>query len=116
MSIHMDVRTEEPLEDGSYAAILKSIEKKETVYGQRLMWLFEEVEHGTEVAGFTSLSPSTMANAYIWAKALIGEIDAKKGWSSEDAVGKRCTIVVEVYEDAKGRTKNKVVRVKPPKK
>ncbi len=114
MIIHMNVRKDEPLDDGSYQAVLKSIEKKETVYGERLMWLFSVPEHSAEVAGFTSLSPSTQANAYLWAVALNPEIAVKKSWGSEDVVGRKCTLVVETYEGEQGRKKNKVVRVKPP--
>jgi hypothetical protein len=110
----MNVRKDEPL-DGSYQAVVKSLEKKETKYGERLMWLFSVPEYNAEVAGFTSLSESVLANAYLWAKALLGEIDPEKGWSSEDVVGKRCTLVVEAYEDGSGRKKNRVVLVKPPK-
>jgi hypothetical protein len=79
------------------------------------MWLFRIEEHNAEVAGFTSLSESTQANAYRWAVALNPEIATKKSWGSDDVVGKKCTLVVEAYEDETGRKKNKVVRVKPVK-
>lgn len=111
----MNVRKDEPLKDGLYQAILKSIEEKQTKYGERLMWLFSVPEHGAEVAGFTSLSESTQAKAYLWATALNPEISTKESWGSEDVVGKKCTLVVEAYEDDKGRMKNKVIQVKPPK-
>jgi hypothetical protein len=115
LSIHMNIRTDEPLENGSYQALLESLEEKQTKYGERAMWLFSVPEHGAEIAGFTSLSESTQANAYRWAVALNPEIATKKSWGSEDVVGKTCTLVVETYEDEKGRKKNKVVRVNPPK-
>ena len=115
ISIRLKVRTDEPLEDGSYQAILESLEEKQTKYGERAMWLFSVPEHNAEIAGFTSLSESTQANAYRWAIALNPEIATKQSWGSEDVVGKRCTLVVETYEDENGRKKNKVVRVKPPK-
>src|SRR3954447_7011795 len=114
MSIKMNIKAHEPLEDGSYQAVLKSIEMMETVYGERLMWLFSIPEHSAEVAGFTSLSESTQANAYNWAVTLNADIASKKSWGSSDVVGKWCTLVVELYEGEKGK-KNKVVRVKPPK-
>ena len=115
MTFSMSVRSDEPLEEGSYQAVLRSVEPKETVFGRRLMWLFEVPEHAAEVAGFTSLSESTQANAYQWAVALNGEVASMKGWGPDDVVGRRCTLVAEAYEDGKGRKKNKVVRVKPPK-
>ncbi len=111
----MKVRSDEPLENGAYQAVLESLEEKQTKYGERAMWRFSVPEHGAEIAGFTSLSESTQANAYRWAVALNPEIETKKSWGSEDVVGEKCTLVVETYEDDKGRKKNKVVRVKPPK-
>jgi hypothetical protein len=63
--------------------------------------------------GFTSLSPSTQANACRWAITLNPEIAAKTSWGSEDVVGKKCTLVAETYEDGKGRKKNKVAGVRP---
>lgn len=112
MSIRMDVRSDEPLEDGHYEAVLESLELKETKYGERLLWLFSVPEHRAEVAGFTSLSPSKQANAFLWATALNSEVASKTSWGSEDVVGQRCILVVEAYEGERGR-KNKVVRVKP---
>ena len=78
MNIHLKVRSDEPLEDGTHQAILESLEEKQTKYGERAMWLFSVPEHGAEIAGFTSLSESTQANAYLWAVALNPEIASKK--------------------------------------
>ncbi len=112
----MEVKVEQVLEEGSYAATLVNVEKKETKFGERLMWTFDIPEENTEVVGFTSTSYSTKANAYNWAKAIIGEIDSKIGWGPEDVIGGECVVVLEVAEDAQGFEKNKVVKVKPPKK
>ena len=80
------------------------------------MWTFEVSDENTEVVGFTSMSPSTKAKAYQWAAAIMGEIDPKIGWGPEDVIGGGCTVVLEVAEDAQGAEKNKVVKVKPPRK
>jgi hypothetical protein len=80
------------------------------------MWTFEVDGENTEVVGFTSMSPSTKAKAYQWAAAISGEIDPKLGWGPEDLIGGECTVVLEVAEDAQGTEKNKVVKVKPPRK
>jgi hypothetical protein len=88
MSIRLNVRRDEPLEDGSYRALLRSLEKKETTFGERLMWLFEVPEHNAEVAGFTSLSESTRANAYLWATTLNEDIRSKVSWGPEDVVAR----------------------------
>ena len=114
MSFRMDVRIDEVLEDGSYGAVLQNVEEKETKFGERLMWTFL-THKGVEVVGFTSMSPSTKANAYVWAKAIMGEVDPMAGWGPEDVIGGRCTVVLGVAEDAQGEEKNKVVRVKPPR-
>ena len=116
MSFRMDVKVEKILEDGAYDAKLVNVEQKETKFGERLMWTFEVGGENTEVVGFTSMSPSTKANAYQWAAAIAGEIDPKVGWGPEDLIGGECVVVLEAAEDAQGTEKNKVVKVKPPNK
>ena len=116
MSFRMDVRVEKVLEDGAYDAKLTNVEQKETKFGDRLMWSFEVTEENTEVAGFTSMSPSTKAKAYQWAAAIAGEIDPKLGWGPENLIGGECVVVLEAAEDAQGPEKNKVVKVKPPRR
>ena len=116
MSFRMDVKVEKVLEDGAYDAKLIDVEQKETKFGERLMWTFEVAEENTEVIGFTSMSPSTKANAYQWAVAIAGEIDPKLGWGPEDLIGGEGVVVLEAAEDAQGTEKNKVVKVVPPRK
>jgi UDP-N-acetylmuramyl tripeptide synthase len=112
----MDVKVEKVLEDGAYDAKLVNVEQKETKFGDRLMWTFEVNGEKTEVVGFTSMSPSTRAKAYQWAVAIAGEIDRTSGWGPEDLIGGECVVVLEAAEDAQGAEKNKVVKVKPPRK
>ena len=112
----MEVKVEKVLEDGAYNAKLTNVEQKETKFGERLMWAFAVAGENTEVVGFTSMSPSTKAKAYQWAVAIAGEIDPKSGWGPEDLIGGECVVVLEAAEDAQGTEKNKVVKVKPPKK
>jgi hypothetical protein len=116
MSFRMNVKVEKVLEDGTYDAKLVNVEQKETKFGDRLMWTFEVDRENTEVVGFTSMSPRTKAKAYQWAVAIAGEIDPKLGWGPEDLIGGECIVVLEGAEDAQGTEKNKVVKVKPPKK
>ncbi len=116
MSFRMDVEVEKILEDGAYDAKLVNVEQKETKFGDRLMWTFEVNGENTEVVGFTSISPSTKAKAYQWAVAIAGDIDPKLGWGPEDLIGGECVVVLEAAEDAQGTEKNKVVKVKLPKK
>ena len=116
MSFRMDVRVDKILEDGAYDARLVNVEEKATIFGNRLMWNFQVDGENTEVVGFTSMSPSTKAKAYQWASAIAGEIDPKSGWGPEDLVGGECVVVLAVAEDAQGIEKNRVVKVKPPKK
>ncbi len=111
----MHVRIDEVFEDGTYPAVLKNVEEKDTKFGERLMWTFRLIEKNTEVVGFTSMSPSSRANAYQWAAAIMGEIDPKAGWGPEDVIDGRCTVVLEVAQDAQGVEKNKVVGVRPPR-
>jgi hypothetical protein len=112
----MDVRVDKVLEDGAYDARLVNVEQKETKFGDRLMWTFQVDGENTEVVGFTSMSPSTKAKAYQWASAIAGEINPKLGWGPEDLIGGECVVVLEAAEDAQGTEKNKVVKVKLPKK
>jgi hypothetical protein len=116
VSFRMDGRVEKVLEDGVYDARLMNVEQKETKFGDRLMWTFQVDGENTEVVGFTSMSPSTKAKAYQWAAAIAGEIDPKLGWGPEDLIGGECVVVLEAAEDAQGTEKNKVVKVKPPRK
>ena len=116
MSFRMDVKVEKVLEDGTYDTKLVNVEQKETKFGDRLMWTFEVDGENVEVVGFTSMSPSTKAKAYQWAAAIMGEIEPKLGWGPEDVIGGECIVVLEVAEDAQGNKKNKVVKVKPPRK
>ena len=113
MSFHMTVRVDEVFDEGPYRAVLENVEEKETKFGERLMWTFRLLDRNAEVVGFTSMSPSTRANPYQWAEAIMGEIDPKLGWGPEDVIGGECSVVVEVAEDAQGFEKNKVVKVKP---
>jgi hypothetical protein len=116
LSFRMDVKVDKVLDDGVYDAKIVNVEQKETKFGERLMWTFEVSDENTEVVGFTSMSPSTKAKAFEWAAAIMGEVDPKIGWGPEDVIGGDCTVVLEVAEDAQGVEKNKVVRVKPPRK
>ena len=116
MSFRMDVKVEKILEDGAYDAKLVNVEQKETKFGDRLMWTFEIDGGNVEVVGFTSMSPSTKAKAYLWAAAIVGEVDPKLGWGPEDLIGGECVVVLEAAEDAQGTEKNKVAKVKPTKK
>jgi hypothetical protein len=116
LSFRMDVKVEKVFEDGTYDAKLINVEQKETKFGDRLMWTFEVAAENTEVVGFTSMSPSTKAKAYQWAVAIAGKIDPKLGWGPEDLIGGECVVVLEAAEDAQGAEKNKVVKVKPPRK
>jgi hypothetical protein len=116
MSFRMDVKVEKVLEDGAYDAKVFNVEQKDTKFGDRLMWTFDLPGENTQVVGFTSMSPSTKAKAYQWAAAIMGEIDPKLGWGPEDLIGGECVVVLEVVEDAQGTKKNKVMKVKPPRK
>ena len=116
MSFRMDVKVEKVLEDGAYETRLMNVEQKETKFGDRLMWTFEVIAENTEVVGFTSMRPSTKAKVYMWAAAVMGEIDPKLGWGPEDVIGGECVVVLEAAEDTQGTEKNKVVKVKPPRK
>jgi hypothetical protein len=112
----MDVKVEKVLKDGAYDARLINVEQKQTKFGDRLIWTFQVDGENTKVVGFTSMSPSTKAKAYQWALAIAGGIDPKVGWGPEDLIGGECVVVLEAAEDAQGTEKNKVVKVKPPRK
>ena len=116
MGFRMDVKVEKVLEDGAYNAKVFNVEDKETKFGSRIMWTFDLPSENTQVVGFTSMSPSTKAKAYQWASAIMGEIDPKVGWGPEDLIGGECLVVLETTEDAQGIEKNKVVKVKPPRR
>ncbi len=108
----ISIQNNRPLEEGSYRFILRSIEEKETIYGERLMWRFEELEQGVEVVGFTSLSTNIKAKPYKWALALNPEIQNQRFWTEEDVVSRECSLTVEIVEGSMG-PKNKIIEVLP---
>ena len=115
MTFRMDVKVDRVLEDGTYPAILDNVEEKETKFGERLMWTFRiPSEEDTTVVGFTSMSPSTKANAYTWAAVIMGEIDPRIGWGPDDVIGGNCRVSLGTYEDAQGVERNKVEKVLKP--
>ena len=116
MGFWMKVRIDEVLNEGIYRAVLENVEEKDTKFGERLMWTFRLLDQNAEVVGFTSMSPSTKANAYLWAAAITGQINPTTGWGPEDVIGGECVVFVKATEDAQGTKKNKVVKVKPPRK
>ena len=107
------VRNVESLEDGSYRALVESLEEKETRFGDRILWKYLVPEHNAEVVGFTSLSDSPQANVYLWATAINEEIRSMSSWGPEDVVGRECILDLTTVVDAEGRKKNKIVRVRP---
>ena len=111
MSFKINVNRAKTIEPDDYRAILESVEEKETVYGERLIWLFRVPEHGVQIAGFTSRSESTLSKPYRWATVLNPAVAAESSWGPDDVVGKECTVVVDVYQGDKG-TKNRVSEVK----
>lgn len=117
MGFRMQVRIEKVLEEGVYDAVLDNVVDKDTKNGERLMWTFRiPSEDDAIVTGWSSLSPSSRAKSYIWATALMGEIDPKKGWGPEDVIGAPCRVVLSTYEDGQGIEKNGVDKVLKPSK
>src|SRR5829696_3808050 len=118
-TFRMEVKVDRVLEEDTYDVTLDSIEMKTVTFqgeeSERLLWRFL-TEDDTEVVGFTSKSPSTKAKAYQWATAIMGQIDPRIGWGSEDVIGGACTVMLDVAEDAQGVEKNKVVKVRPSRK
>ena len=80
------------------------------------MWLFEVPQHNAEVAGFTSLSESTMANAYRWATTLNDDVRSKASWGPEDVVGREGILDLTIVKDSKGYKKNMIMWVRPASK
>lgn len=113
MTVSLNIWRERILSEGSYRTRLVSLEEKETAYGERLLWLFQEAESSVEVAGFSTRSESTRAKAYRWAQALNPEIASKRRWSSTDVVGRECLLEVEVVKGQKGEDKNRILSIKP---
>lgn len=110
-------KEEYTFEDGQYPAVVESVEEVETKFGQRLIWKFDttaEDGNNYEVVGFTSLSPSVKGNLVNWSKAILGEVT--EGFDTDDLTGMPCVVVIEEFEDANGFQKNKVTKVKAPKK
>lgn len=115
MSVRMSIERDPELETGHYQAELLRLEKKQGRSMEWLSWSFYVSEHGALVEGVTTLSKSTQAEPYRWAKALNPTIAKRQSWGSEDVLGLRCTLVVEAHEDFRGRKRILVDKVEPPK-
>jgi hypothetical protein len=112
----MNVKVDEVLDDGEYEAVLDHIDQITTNFQgeekERLKWVFRIPDKDDiEIVGFTSMSPSTRANAYQWAEVLMGKINPRIGWGPKDVGGKRCRIFVGTTKDAQGNEKNRVEKV-----
>lgn len=114
--MRIDVKAEQTLEDGTYPATLLSIEERDTVHGERLLWKFEVTHEGQrlEKDGWTSMSNSERGNLVKWAGAILGSVG--ESLDTDDLIGKPCTVVIETYEDKDGNERDKVKNVKAPKK
>lgn len=108
----MKIRRNIILQPGTHRVRLDSIQEKETMYGERLMWWWEELKTGAEVVGFTSRSSSEMAKAYKWAVALNPDIAHRTSWEFEDVSGQECLLRIEVVQRSKG-PKNNIIEVLP---
>ena len=114
MTWKMEVRKDEIVPPGWYEAECRRVEDLDTAFGMRLRWTFWLAKIGTEVSGWTSMSPSTKARAYQWAEGLNGApIDPAAGWGPETVEGKRCRVKVEAYKDSKGEPRTKVTEIRP---
>lgn len=109
-------KTERVLEDGWYPATATAPEEVETKFGERLIWKFAIEQDGEtiEKVGFTSLSQSSRGNLVTWAKAILGEV--AEGFDTDYIQGKPCQVFLEEFTDGEGVQKNKVTKVKEPKK
>ena len=114
MTWTMEVRKDDPAPPGWHEAQCRKVEDVDTTFGMRLHWTYWLPKIGTEVSGWTSMSPSTKARAYQWAEVLNGgPIDPKSGWGPETVEDKRCWVKVENYKDSKGQLRSKVTEIKP---
>ncbi len=111
----MNIRFDDVIEEGWYAATSKAVERKQNQHGEYLLWRFLLSKLNAEVAGFSTISESTLGKAFKWASALNIQIVSKTGWDPDDVVERSCEVFVETYEDDTGRTKNKVKKVRPLK-
>jgi hypothetical protein len=110
----MEVRKDDPAPPGWHKAECRKVEDVDTIHGMRLRWRYWLPELKIEVSGWTSMSPSTKANAYQWAEVLNGgPIDPAVGWGPETVEGKPCWAKVEEYKDSKGELRTKVAEIKP---
>jgi hypothetical protein len=113
MSWTMEVRKDDPAPPGWHKAECRQVEDVDTSFGTRLHWRYRLLENGTDVSGWTSMSPSTKARAYQWAEVLNGgPIDPAAGWGPDTVEGKCCWVNVEPYKNSKGELRAKVVEIK----
>ncbi len=111
--MHIDVKKETVLEEGTYEGTITGLEEHETDFGSRLLWKIMTTE-SVEVAAWTSFSQSEKGNLVKYATAVLG--DVSNGFDTDDLVGKPCRVLVDIGQDKEGNDKNKVTGIKTPKK
>jgi hypothetical protein len=103
----------EPLPQGIYGAVVDSADLTDTRYGEKILFEFTVLEHGTKVPGWAKPSSHPKSNCYLWSTAINPAIKANGRFRPEDAVGRKCHLELDVYVDSEGSEKNKIIRVLP---
>jgi len=114
----------EQLEEGTYLAQLKDIQRISTQYGESLKWFFDvEVEDeetgGTKivtVSGLTRAKVTKKNKTYKWFKALGGRENVDGTIDLRSVIGNKCLIHVVVREGRDGAQFSNVDDVLPPPK
>jgi hypothetical protein len=104
-----------------YEAKLTGFGETEGQFGARLVWQFEvkDGKETVEAAGFTSYSMyvdekgAKTSHLMKWSEALLGSLPDE--FDLDDLIGRACRVEIDTYTKESGITKNKVVKVLPPK-
>ena len=97
---------------GLYPAEIKDIELADGLYGQQLQFTLQVLQDsGATLRGWCSAKYSAKSSLLEWTKAALGR--APDPFDSEELIGKRVTLKVDIRQREDGSEVNRVVGLLP---
>jgi hypothetical protein len=119
MGIKLEFNGNNPLEPGTYDAILSDVEAQDGgQYGPAWKWLFTayDVEIEMPLLGFTSTNFHEKSKSYQWVAAILGrQLAPGEVLDTDDLCPGSCRLVLTVKELPDGRRVNRIAGVLPSK-
>ena len=119
MGIKLEFNSNNPLEPGTYDAILSNVETQDSgPYGPAWKWLFTAYDGQIAIPllGFTSTNFHEKSKSYQWVTAILGrQLTPHEVLDTDDLCPESCRLVLTVKELPDGRRVNQIAGVLPSK-